>query len=664
MIADFLAALLRVNLAGGAAVLVVVALRRPARRLFGVQAAYRLWAVVFLAGIAVLLPARTTMAPVFVAPSVLAGAAVAAASAGAPPLTTMPATARSPTPTPVSVPISPTAGLFAVWLGGVVLSVGLLGWRQRRFLAKLGRLRRGDAGLILAEGAGVGPAVVGCIAPRVVVPADFQQRFTAEEQTVVLAHERAHLARQDARANGLLVLAQCLCWFNPLAHLAGRLVRLDQELACDAEVVALFPSARRRYAEALLKTQIAATPLPLGCYWPARARHPLEQRITMLKTPAPGAARRAAGLAATLALCLAGGVAAWASQPAQVVVAKTAPWSLLPAPHAAPVASLTQAAPAAPPAASAEADAAGDWIGSIKSPDLRMAFHIRKTAAGYEGTLDSPDQGAYDIPLDHVTVSGDALSFSVPKVHGTYSGKWDAAATQWLGRWSQASSDWKLSLTRGAYPPAASVVGLDGGWDTQLTAGGQPVRLGFNIRTDAHGTRGTMDSPDQAVYGAPLSTISRDGGVVTFGFKISDIAVTGDLSADGKTITGVFKQGGASIAVVLTHRAPGAAAPYPPRAVAQAPKPPVIDVDPKVLAAYVGTYRFAPGIEMAVTVEDGKLFAQITNQAKTEIFASSPADFFWRQVDAQASFAAPSGGQAPYVVLHQGASYSLGQRSS
>jgi beta-lactamase regulating signal transducer with metallopeptidase domain len=668
-IAGFLEALLRVNLAGAAAVLAVSALRQPARRLFGAQAAYRIWALVILAGVAVLLPPRTTTAPAHTAPvytaaaTVMAGPAFAAKTA--PRLAaTAPTLKQLASPqAPVPIEFSPAEALFAVWLIGALLSVAVLVWRQRRFLATLGRLRRSDDGLMLAERIGVGPAVVGCLAPRVVVPADFVQRFTQEEQAVVLAHENAHLARQDARANGLLVLAQCLCWFNPLAHLAARLVRLDQELACDALVVRRYPAARRRYAEALLKTQIAATPLPLGCYWPSRARHPLEERIAMLKTPAPSAARRLAGIAATLAVCLAGGVAAWASQPAQVVVAKTAPWSLLALPHTAPAGHLTQAAPAAPPAASEGADPTGDWIGAIKSPDLRMAFHIRKTAAGFDGTLDSPDQAAYGIPLDHVVVTGDALSFGVPKVHGTYTAKWDADAHSWVGQWSQASASWQLSLAQGTFPPPPAVAGLDGGWDTQLTGAAGTLRLGFNIVTDAHGTHGTMDSPDQAAYALPLSAISRDGADVTIGFKLSDVTITGALSADGKTITGTFTQFGGSTPVVLTRRAPGAAAPYPAaHAVAQAPKPPVVDVDPKVLAVYAGTYRFAPGLEMTVTIEDGKLFAQLTNQAKVQLFASSSTDFFWKQVDAKASFAAPSGGQAPYVVLHQGARYLLGQR--
>ena len=665
MIADFMAALLRVNLAAAAAILLVLALRRPARRLFGVRAAYRLWAVAPLACIAVLAPARTAIVPVSAGPAVLAGPAFAAATPMTQHLPAIAAGARRPAPRPGETQVSLTDTLFAVWLAGAGFSVGLLGWRQRRFLATLGRLRRGDAGMILAEGAGVGPAVVGCIAPRIIVPADFSQRFTPEEQTVVLAHERAHLARKDARANGLLALAQCLCWFNPLAHLAARLVRLDQELACDADVMGRYPTARRRYAEALLKTQITATPLPLGCYWPARGPHPLEERIAMLKVPMPSASRRVAGLVATLALCCAGGVAAWASQPAQVVVARTAPWSVEKIAPPAPVARLTQAAPPAAPAQSVGTDAAGDWIGAIKSSDLRLAIHIRKTAAGYGGKLDSPDQGVYDLGLDGVTVSGDALSFNVPKVKGTYQGKWDGAAHQWVGQWSQQGVTWQLTLVSGVYPPPTTVSGLDGSWDTQLAASSATLRLGFNIVTDAHGTHGTMDSPDQNAYNLPLSSISRDGGAVTLGFKMSDVTITGDLGADGKTITGTFTQFGGSIPIVLTRRAPGVAAPYPPpHAVAQAPKPPIVDVDPKVLAAYAGTYRIAPGLEIAVTVEGGKLFAQITNQAKVEVFASSPTDFFWKQVDAQVTFGAVgAGAQAPYVILHQGGRYLLGQRT-
>jgi beta-lactamase regulating signal transducer with metallopeptidase domain len=115
-----------------------------------------------------------------------------------------------------------------------------------------------------------------------VLPAD-DGHYSTEERELIRAHEREHVARKDPRAAAFVALFQCLCWFNPFAHLAAYLVRLDQELACDAAVVRHRPGARVLYARTLLKTQLAATPLPFGCYWPARGQHPLEVRIASLK---------------------------------------------------------------------------------------------------------------------------------------------------------------------------------------------------------------------------------------------------------------------------------------------------------------------------------------------------------------------------------------------
>jgi beta-lactamase regulating signal transducer with metallopeptidase domain len=159
--------------------------------------------------------------------------------------------------------------LLAIWtLGAVLVAAGL--WRaQVRFLAEV---RAGRAG----------PSVVGVIAPRIFLPPD-DGSLSAEERALIRAHEHEHIVRRDPRAGALAALFQCVCWFNPLVHLAGHLLRLDQELACDAAVLRRRPRDRALYARTLLKTQLAATPLPFGCYWPARGAHPLEVRIGLLK---------------------------------------------------------------------------------------------------------------------------------------------------------------------------------------------------------------------------------------------------------------------------------------------------------------------------------------------------------------------------------------------
>lgn len=301
MTRDLLDLALRINLAGSAAILLVLALRHPARRLFGASVAYGLWMLVPLAAAAMLIPARV------VRMSAPAGAFAIEPDA---PLTQAAAAAAAS--------FDPTVPLTGLWFAGALASLLYLAWRQQQFSRAV---THGTAG----------PAVVGVLKPRVVTPSDFADLYTPREQQVVLAHEAAHIGRQDSRINALVALARCLAWFNPLVHLMGHALRIDQELACDAQVVARHPAARRTYAEAMLKTQLAAQPLPFGCYWPADSAHPLAMRIRLLAQPAPGRGQRWLGAAAISLVALAGAGAAWATRPAEVVmvpVAETRPVDL------------------------------------------------------------------------------------------------------------------------------------------------------------------------------------------------------------------------------------------------------------------------------------------------------------------------------------------------
>ena len=297
--ADILDGLLRVNLAAGVAILGVIVLRKLVRPRFGARLAYGLWLLPVLAGAAVLIPARQVV--------IVRAAAVVAASARvhqtfwAPGLAA-PLASYSPG---TAMIVDPPMLLVGLWLAGVASAALVMIHLQHRFV------RAADAGAI-------GPAVVGVIAPRIVTPEDFAQRYSRDEQALVLAHEQAHIARQDSRLNGLCAAIQCLCWFNPLIHLAARLMRIDQELACDEAVVTRFPAARRAYAEVLLKAQLAILPLPLGCYWPSKTQHPLVERVAMLTLKDISRARRWVGAAALATLCAGAGLAAWAAQPADV----------------------------------------------------------------------------------------------------------------------------------------------------------------------------------------------------------------------------------------------------------------------------------------------------------------------------------------------------------
>ena len=118
----------------------------------------------------------------------------------------------------------------------------MLGARQLRFAAALRGGAPGSVGgtrVVRAARTDIGPAVVG---RAIILPLDFEDRFTRAEQAAILAHEAQHLARGDVAANAVVALIQCLCWFNPLVHLAARWIRVDQEFACDAAVIAQRPA--------------------------------------------------------------------------------------------------------------------------------------------------------------------------------------------------------------------------------------------------------------------------------------------------------------------------------------------------------------------------------------------------------------------------------------
>lgn len=308
--ADLLALLVETTVAGSVAIVLVLMLRRPMRRHFGAAAGYALWSLVPAALIAVLLPAATIALTPVPTTNVLAVIDVQALTV---------ATITS---------VDHATWLFAIWLSGVALFALWFARQQRTFRRALGTLQACGRGLFRAD-ASIGlPAALGVWRPMIVLPADFETRYTSEQRTLMQAHERSHVVRGDLQLNALVAALRCLFWFNPLLHIAARCFRHDQELACDQRVIARHPQSRRAYGEAMFNTQLAAQPLPLGCHWLASDRgrgHPLKERIAMLKQPVPSSLRWLVGSAVVVTLALGTGLAAWAAQPKETVVTSDAP---------------------------------------------------------------------------------------------------------------------------------------------------------------------------------------------------------------------------------------------------------------------------------------------------------------------------------------------------
>src|SRR4051812_28321163 len=114
---DALLIFVAANLAAAVAVVLVVALRAPARKLFGPRIAYGLWLVVPLAALGILLPARVMTVTVRAAP-----APGATASPLVAPIAALPGSAAAA--------FDPWLLVVGLWIAGVLASLVWMVWRQ------------------------------------------------------------------------------------------------------------------------------------------------------------------------------------------------------------------------------------------------------------------------------------------------------------------------------------------------------------------------------------------------------------------------------------------------------------------------------------------------------------------------------------------------------
>lgn len=336
----------------------VMALRGPVAKAFGARTAYALWALPALRMILPPIPGWATLyMPVWHIGADetrigLTDPAIAAAYAAPPPgpLPALPLDGVPPPPPGLFDQVDWLQLAGIVWLAGAAL---YFGWQMLRYHRFMARVLRGATLLTRQCGIDVlvtpeidGPMAAGILKRRILLPADFGQRYTAQERRLALVHEGAHHDRLDIVANlaGLAMVA--LHWWNPIAHRAYRAFRADQELACDATVLAgASGSDRVAYGTAVVKSACTRTPAA-ACALNHKTQ--IKQRIRMMAPRSDSLVRMALG--GTLALAaIGGGLALTATGSAAApIVAPVAPDA--PEPPAAPIAPSAPKAPAAPKA--------------------------------------------------------------------------------------------------------------------------------------------------------------------------------------------------------------------------------------------------------------------------------------------------------------------------
>lgn len=337
-----------------------------------------------------------------------------AVGVSAPPHTSPPSAASLPlnpelqassagTPVASAMPKSPsvhwTACVLLVWLGGMVLAAvpfitGTLiaWWRSRqavpvddgRWLTLLSKLKeslsiRRPVTLLRGSNSDI-PFTWGVRRPVIMLPAESDD-WSDERRRAVLLHELAHVKRVDCLTQFVAHLALVLHWFNPLAWLAGRIVRIERERACDDLVLSagLKPSDYAGHLLDIVRTLRSSRCPSLAAVAMAR-KSQFEGRMRAILDPSRSR-RRLTRLGIALAIIS--------------VVSVVLPISVLQAIGAADAAAPSVSAPqtATPPAtAAAEVEIVADPAAALKGA-LPQGLVIQKEEAGAAPFYLEPGKG-------------------------------------------------------------------------------------------------------------------------------------------------------------------------------------------------------------------------------------------------------------------------------
>ena len=135
---------------------------------------------------------------------------------------------------------------------------------------------------------------------KLLLPVEYFRKFTDGELELLLTHEYVHYSSGDGIINILTLCLWPFCWYNPFFLAARRRLRINCELACDAEVLKRFPERTAEYGRLLLEFAETSRPPEAAMAFREYA-HELRSRIIyMAELPA----RRKSSLAVTFGLAL------------------------------------------------------------------------------------------------------------------------------------------------------------------------------------------------------------------------------------------------------------------------------------------------------------------------------------------------------------------------
>ncbi|MEC9475779.1 MAG: alpha/beta fold hydrolase [Planctomycetota bacterium] len=225
-----------------------------------------------------------------------------------------------------------------------------------------------------------------------------------------------------------------------------------------------------------------------------------------------------------------------------------------------------------------KADLAGAWRGKIdpEGAAIELVFHIEANQdGGWSGTVDTPAQNSYGLPLSGISVDGDgSVTIAVAATGGQYRANLQDSGQELEGTWKQGGAELKLECKREAAltpMPTELSDALVGIWEGPLSVGAIELRIVLNLQTQDGGKLGGyMVSPDQSPAEMAVTRVDHlEGRRSRICVGIAFLAMEMDLSDDGQELSGSFHQGRGKFDIALTRKEQISSVRRP-----QEPKPP------------------------------------------------------------------------------------------
>jgi len=204
----------------------------------------------------------------------------------------------------------------------------------------------------------------------------------------------------------------------------------------------------------------------------------------------------------------------------------------------------------------ANSNLVGNWKGELKvsGVTLPVIIHLSEEDGQQKGSLDTPSQGGFDIPMSKLAFDSEKLLFEIADLSIHYEGKYDAEKQQISGNFIQGGV-LKLSFSRIINSQSNDSNDIVGTWNGVIPIPNNPLTFVIHVKQNGEQLSATADSPDQEVYGMEIDGISFQNGILEFNNSRLQMSYRGNLNADKKTISGIFSQSGNSLGLELSKGA-------------------------------------------------------------------------------------------------------------